>query len=86
VRRDSLSQEGSVAGMNRASLNSKTYGLKIKSKHFLIIFEEFDLARYMHFREPGVPPISPAVQSTCRSLTYLPGFSFNPKSSTLKGD
>jgi hypothetical protein len=50
VRRDSLSQEGSVAGMNRASLNSKTYGLKIKSKHFLIIFEEFDLARYSRFR------------------------------------
>jgi hypothetical protein len=49
ARRESLSQEGSVASMDRASLNSKTYDLKIKSKHFLIIFGEFDLARYSRF-------------------------------------
>jgi hypothetical protein len=30
-------------------LNSKTYGLKIKSKHFLIILKELDLARYSRF-------------------------------------
>ena len=29
------------------SLNSKTYGLKIKSKHFLIILKELHLARYV---------------------------------------
>ena len=47
ARRESLSQEGSVASMDRASLNSKTYDLKIKSKHFLIILEELDLASYV---------------------------------------
>ena len=30
----------------RGLLNSKTYGLKIKSKYFLIILKELHLARY----------------------------------------
>ena len=51
--------------MNLAVEDPKTNGLKIKSKHFLIIFEKCDLARnpLLRVRAKFLPPIASAKAS-----------------------
>jgi uncharacterized membrane protein YkvA (DUF1232 family) len=46
-----LGQLDDLAVLGYSYLNPKTYCLKIKLRHFLILFEELDLARYPQVRE-----------------------------------